>query len=366
MRILLFSSRFLVGILFIISGLIKANDTIGFSYKLEEYFEVFGMEGLTAFALLIATSICISEIILGAMLLIGSRIKFVSCSLLLMIGFFTFLTFFSAYFNKVTDCGCFGDALKITPWQSFYKDVVLLFFILIIFMSRNKIQAFFTKKVENTINIFVLILCIFFVWYTFSHLPSKDFRPYAIGNNISEGMLIPGDAKQDVFEDIWYYAIDGETQQFTTEQEPWKIEGAKYMDRKTKLIEKGFEPPIHDFSISKDEMDITDSILSAKKAYLVISYNIGKTNTEASKKLSDLYLDCKEKGITFVALSASSDELIEEFCHENNIMFPYHFTDETTLKTIIRSNPGLVEIEEGTIKGKWHFNDFPSIEKLTK
>ncbi len=138
------------------------------------------------------------------------------------------------------------------------------------------------------------------------------------------------------------------------------------MDRKTKLIEKGYEPPIHDFSISKDEVDITDSILSAKKAYLVIAYNIKKTNVEASKKLTDLYLACEKKGITFVALSASSDELIDVFRHENNIMFPYNFTDETTLKTIVRSNPGLVKIEEGTIRGKWHFNDFPSIEKLTK
>ena len=168
-------------------------------------------------------------------------------------------------------------------------------------------------------------------------------------------------------EDIWYYEIDGEKQQFTTEQEPWKIEGAKYMDRKTKLIEKGFEPPIHDFSITTlDGYDITDSILQVEEAYLVVAYDISKTNAEASKKLSDLYLACEEKGIAFVALSASSDKLSEEFRHENNIMFPYLFTDETTLKTIIRSNPGLVQIEEGTIKGKWHFNDFPSIEKLTK
>ncbi|HJN64106.1 MAG TPA: DoxX family protein [Flavobacteriales bacterium] len=366
MRISLIISRFLVGVLFIISGLIKANDTIGFSYKLAEYFEVFGMEWLSAFALLIAVSICVFEILLGTMLLIGSRIKFVSWSLLLMIVFFTFLTFFSAYFNKVTDCGCFGDALKLTPWQSFTKDMVLLFFILLLFKSQNKIQSLFTKKAENKINLLTLLLSCYFVWHTYSHLPAKDFRPYAIGENIPEGMLIPKDAKQDIIEDIWYYEINGETQQFTTEQEPWKIEGAKYVDRKTKLIEKGYEPPIHDFSISKDEVDITDSILSAKKAYLVIAYNIKKTNVEASKKLTDLYLACEKKGITFVALSASSDELIDVFRHENNIMFPYNFTDETTLKTIVRSNPGLVKIEEGTIRGKWHFNDFPSIEKLTK
>ena len=232
-------------------------------------------------------------------------------------------------------------------------------------MSRNKIQAYFTKKAENTINIFVLILCICFVWHTYSHLPSKDFRPYAIGENILEGMLIPKDAPQDVFEDIWYYEINGEKKEFITAQEPWKIEGAKYMDRETRLIKKGYEPPIHDFSISKDEVDITDSILSAKKAYLVIAYNIERSDENASKGLSDLFLACKKKGITFVALSASSDKLIDKFCYENNIKFPYHFTDETTLKTIIRSNPGLVKIEEGTITDKWHFNDFPSITDLT-
>ena len=158
MRISLIISRFLVGVLFIISGLIKANDTIGFSYKLAEYFEVFGMEWLSAFALLIAVSICVFEILLGTMLLIGSRIKFVSWSLLLMIVFFTFLTFFSAYFNKVTDCGCFGDALKLTPWQSFTKDMVLLFFILLLFKSQNKIQSLFTKKAENKINLLTLLL----------------------------------------------------------------------------------------------------------------------------------------------------------------------------------------------------------------
>ena len=373
MRILLLISRFLVGILFIISGLIKANDTIGFSYKLGEYFEVFGMEWLTAFALLIAASICIFEILLGAMLLIGSRIKFVSWSLLLMIGFFTFLTFFSAYFNKVTDCGCFGDALKITPWQSFYKDVVLLFFIFIIFMSRNKIQAFFTKKAENTINIFVLILCTSFVWHTFSHLPTKDFRPYAIGKNISEGMKSCNELGLPCTEQASIYIVKDKQSEQLLEMNAndWisQMDRYEYVEATDKvvLLVEGYEPPIHDFSITTlDRYDITDSILQVEEAYLVVVYDISKTNAEASKKLSDLYLACEKEGITFVALSASSDELIDAFRHENNIMFPYHFTDETTLKTIIRSNPGLVKIEEGTIRGKWHFNDFPSIEKLTK
>ena len=179
-------SRYLVGVLFIFSGLIKINDPVGTQIKLEEYFEVFSadftplFEHLVPLALILSVILCTLEIVIGIALLMNYKMKITRVILLSLIVFFTFLTFYSAYFNKVTDCGCFGDALKITPWQSFYKDVVLLFFILIIFMSRNKIQAFFTKKAENTINIFVLILCIFFVWNTYSHLPSKDFSPYAI------------------------------------------------------------------------------------------------------------------------------------------------------------------------------------------
>ena len=364
MKSFLIFSRVFVGILFIFSGLIKANDTIGFSYKLAEYFEVFAIEWLISLTFMLAAGICIFEILLGVMILIGSRMKFVSWSLLLMIMFFTFLTFFSAYFNKVTDCGCFGDALKLTPWKSFIKDIVLLFFILIIFINRQRITSFFNKNIENKVNLFVLVFSTCFVWYTNSHLPVIDFRPYAIGKSIVDGMTIPKDAKQDVFEDIWFYEVNGETKSFTTEQEPWNLNGAKYIDRETKLISKGYEPSIHDFSISKDEIDITDSVLSMKTVYLAIAYDINKTDIEASKKLSDKFLECEKHGIIFVALSASSDELIDKFRHDNNIMIPYHFTDETTLKTIIRSNPGLVKIENGIITGKWHFNDFPSLKEL--
>tara|TARA_B100000902_G_scaffold221471_1_gene210408 strand:+ start:34002 stop:35102 length:1101 start_codon:yes stop_codon:yes gene_type:complete len=352
-------SRYLVSVLFIISGLIKANDSIGFSYKLEEYFEVFGIEWLGKYALLLAVGICIFEIMLGFMLFIGSRIKFTIWSLFIMIIFFTFLTFYSAYFNKVTDCGCFGDAIKLTPWQSFYKDLILIILLSILCKNISSINSYFVKRTENIINLIILLACSLFVWITITYLPLIDFRPYAIGKNIPDGMIIPDGAEQDVFNDIWYYDVEGKILEFSTNDEPWSIDGAKYIDRKTVLVKKGYEPPIHDFSISSNGIDITDSILEVKDVFIVISYNIIDSDKESSKKLNNLYLYCKENGITFVALSASSDELIDHYIQKNNIIFSYCFTDETTLKTIIRSNPGILRIKEGTIINKWHYNDFP-------
>jgi len=366
MKILVNISRYTVSILFIISGLIKANDSIGFSYKLEEYFEVFGIEWLVKYALLLAVGICIFEIMLGFMLFIGSRIKFTIWSLLIMIIYFTFLTFYSAYFNKVTDCGCFGDALKLTPWQSFYKDLILIILLSVLFKNISNINSYFVIRTENMINLIILLACSLFVWINLTYLPLIDFRPYAIGKNISDGMIVPDGAEQDVFHDIWYYDVEGKILEYTTEDEPWNIEGAKYINRETVLVKKGYEPPIHDFSISSSGIDITDSVLSVKDAFVVVAYNIIDSDKESSIKLNNLYLYCRENGITFVALSATSDELIDQYTQQNNIIFPYSFTDETTLKTIIRSNPGILRINEGEIINKWHYNDFPFNIFITK
>ena len=175
MQFLTLISRFSVGVLFIISGFIKANDALGFSYKLEEYFSagVLNIEFLIPYAFLLAAGICIAEIILGVMLLIGARPKFTSWSLLGMIVFFTFLTFYSAYFNKVTDCGCFGDAVKLTPWESFVKDVILLFFIAVIFFRKNIIKPILSFKTENMLLAVITFFCFAFVFHTFNHLPIK-------------------------------------------------------------------------------------------------------------------------------------------------------------------------------------------------
>src|SRR5688572_28216775 len=173
-------SRIFIGVLFIISGLIKANDPLGFSYKLDEYFTVFSVESLTAISLPLAMFICIIEVGLGVAALMGYRMVLVTWLLLLMIVFFSFLTFYSAWFDVVKDCGCFGDALKLTPWQSFTKDILLLVLILIIFFNRNTITPLFGEKATNLIAYTGLLIALFFAVYTYRHLPVIDFRPYAI------------------------------------------------------------------------------------------------------------------------------------------------------------------------------------------
>jgi uncharacterized membrane protein YphA (DoxX/SURF4 family) len=195
-------SRLFVGILFIISGLIKLNDPIGFSYKLDEYFSepVFNMPYFVPFTLAIALFLVILEVVLGVMLLIGYKSKYTTNSLLLLVVLFTFLTFYSAYFDVVKDCGCFGDALHLTPWQSFSKDIILLFFILILFFNKNLIKPLFSNSIQNIITYLSIVLCAFMGFWVINHLPIKDFRPYKVGTNIRTAMEIPEGAAKSLVE----------------------------------------------------------------------------------------------------------------------------------------------------------------------
>jgi len=407
-------ARTLVGFLFIVSGLIKANDAVGFSFKLHDYFaaDVLDIPCLLDYTLPLAVFICISEILLGLAVLVGAKMRFTAFSLLAMILFFDGLTFYSAYFDKVTDCGCFGDAIKLTPWESFTKDVVLsiLIFIIVAFHSKVKYQ---TKK-ENlkvlpaalalvglfsyfildwmfplyfTIVLFLLvglvnkilvkeirewalatltlITCLAFSYHTYSHLPIRDYRPYAIGKNIANDMVLPDGAIADVYEDVWMYEVDGVVNEYSTEDKPWEIEGATFVDRETKLLVEGDHPPIHDFSIESDELgDITDSILSAKNALLFVMYDLTKSDLKGLQMVEQIMTYFEADSIPLVAMSATTESQMIKVCEEAGVSIPFYFTDETTLKTIIRSNPSMLWLQEGTIVGKWHHNDFPSTQDL--
>ncbi|GIV43568.1 MAG: hypothetical protein KatS3mg035_0691 [Bacteroidia bacterium] len=242
MKVIVTISRILVGLLFIVSGLIKANDPIGFSYKLDEYWQVFGMEWMSPMSLAISVFICVAEVVLGVAVLFGAQMVLVSWSLLLMIIFFTFLTFYSAYFNKVTDCGCFGDAVKLTPWESFTKDVVLLVFILIIFFYRNKVKSVFKSKVGDWALILIATIATgYFSLHCINHLPVKDFRPYAIGKNIKEQMTLPEGAKKDIYEITLVYknTVTGEVKEFSQTDYPWQDSTWMWQETKNILVQKG-------------------------------------------------------------------------------------------------------------------------------
>ncbi|MEL6917739.1 MAG: BT_3928 family protein, partial [Bacteroidota bacterium] len=258
MKILVGISRIFVGILFIISGFIKLNDPVGFSFKLEEYFSqgVLDLPIFMPYALNIAIFVVILEVLLGVMLLVGFRIKFTLWSLLGMIVFFTFLTFYSAYFNKVTDCGCFGDAIKLTPWESFTKDVVLLVLIIILLLGRKHIKSIFGPKTKRIITLIALILCGVFAYYVLNHLPLIDFRPYKIGANIEEGMTVPENAPKAIFEYAWRFKVGNEEKIIVTNGDYPSVEG-EFIDVETKEIQKGSEPPIHDFTIEQNGEDFT-------------------------------------------------------------------------------------------------------------
>ncbi len=363
MKILVAISRFIVGALFIISGLIKLNDPVGFSFKLKDYFapEVLGLEFLVPFALLIAIVLVIVEVLLGIALLLGHFKKLTIWSLLLMIVFFTFLTFYSAYFNKVTDCGCFGDAMPLTPWESFTKDIILLVLILVLFFGQKYIHPIFTSKGRGLLILTSFIACLGIAYYVLMHLPIIDFRPYKIGANIQEGMSTPDDAPQPIFDYHWRFVVDGKEQIITTQGDYPQVLG-EFIDVETKMVQEGYVPPIHDFMIERDGEDYTSHYLEEENLIVVIAYSLGNTEKDgypAVKKVTD---EALKNGYNVIGLSASSQESTEALAEDYKLNFKFYFCDETTLKTIVRSNPGILELDKGTIKQKLHWNDAHKLE----
>ena len=411
MKILLSISRILVGSLFIVSGLIKANDTIGFSFKLQEYFsyDVLDIPFLIDYTLPMAILICISEILLGLAIIIGAQVNLTVWSLFIMIIFFDFLTFYSAFYNKVTDCGCFGDAIKFTPWQSFYKDLILTILILILLIGKNSINynKFKTNKYFFVISIFIIFLFSFYVlnWlfpvyfslllflivilvnkfilnsisqyliatvtfilslifsiFTYLYLPIKDYRPYSIGSNIIEGMKLPKNAKSDVYEDIWIYDINGKISEFSTKDKPWEIENSTFVDRKTNLIFKGDRPTVKDFTIESDNYgDITDSILNLDYCVLIVLYDIEKSSVLGMKKISELINYFNNNNVKNILMSSNNDIISYEILKSNGINNEINVTDETTLKTMIRSNPGIIILNQGEIINKFSFRKMKNL-----
>jgi uncharacterized membrane protein YphA (DoxX/SURF4 family) len=349
-------SRFFVGGLLIFSGLIKLNDPIGTKIKLEEYFEVFTADFGSLFHYFIPWSLSIGmilivlEIALGVSILIFWRMKLTSWLLLLMMTFFTFLTFYSAYFDKVTDCGCFGDAIKLTPWESFIKDVVLMVFVTHLFWYRKKYKPFLPSLIGNTIVTITVAVSFFLGVYAIRHLPFIDFRAYRVGNNIPEQML---PAEQPIIE----YTFEKDGKEITATQFLSSEEGYKYISSRV-LNEDKMKPKITDYYVSDVEgNDITQYTFEGNKLLIVI-YDIKSASVNNINSIRELTQSLEGKVDCFILTSSASD-LVEAFRHENQLPVPFYFADATVLKTIIRSNPGISLWKDGTVLGNWHHNDTP-------
>jgi uncharacterized membrane protein YphA (DoxX/SURF4 family) len=363
MKYLVGIARIIVGVLFIISGLIKLNDPVGFSFKLQDYFapEVLNLGFLVPYALLLAIILVIFEVLLGIALLLGYMKKFTLWALSLMIVFFTFLTFYSAYFNKVTDCGCFGDAMPLTPWESFTKDIILLVLILILVMGRKYIKPIFTKGIHGIIIFTSFIFCLGITYYVLEHLPIIDFRPYKIGANIPEGMTTPEDAPKPIYEYKWKFKVNGEEKIITTNGDYPNVDG-EFIDVDTRMIQEGYTPPIHDFMIERDGEDYTEEFLNEENLIVIIAYSLGNTEMNGYPNIKEATDRALKNGYKVIGLSASSQDVSDQLVEQENLNFKFYFCDETTLKTIVRSNPGILELNRGTIMQKLHWNDAAKLE----
>lgn len=359
MKIITHLSRLFVGILFILSGLIKLNDPYGFSFKLEEYFSagVLDLPVFTPYALALAVILVIAEVLLGVALLVGYRRKLTLTLLFLMIVFFTFLTFYSAYLNKVTDCGCFGDAVKLTPWGSFTKDIILLVFILILIKYKKYINPIFKGKTNGVIVFIAFVLCSIMGYTVINHLPIKDFRAFKVGTNILEGMEIPEDAPRAQYRMDFYYEVDGKEQKFSDKELGKLPAGAKFIRREDTQLSEGYIPPIHDFTMDKDGEDYTFQMMQEPKLMLIITYDLNKADVKGLKVMKDFSNKAIVSGYKVIGLTASSENKINEVIKEYQLPFEYYTCDGTTLKTIERANPSIVIVENGVITEKKHWKD---------
>lgn len=376
--ILLWISRIFVGLLFIFSGLIKANDPMGFGYKLQEYFHVFNLTALNDYSAWIAIIICAFEIVLGVLLLLGIARNSVAWGLLLLIIFFTFLTFYSAFFNVVTSCGCFGDAIPLTPWQSFIKDLILLVFIGIIFIKRHKITPLFQSSFANN---FITLLTVLFAFgagiYTYVYLPVIDFLPYKVGNHLPSLMKVPEGAAQDEFEHIYTLKNkqSGESKKVTDkeymsqkiwEDENWEIVG----EPQTKLVKKGYQVAIPDLMISDNAgQNVTEEIIENPHFnFLVTSIDVTKFSpadflaldriNQTIKSLSEDY------NLRAILLTSSAAADIDYLNDQLDLVLETFYVDGIPLKSMIRSNPGVMLMQNGVVIQKWSKETFPSKEEL--
>ena len=367
--------RLVVSALFIFSGIVKANDPLGFGYKLEEYFAVFGLPFLNDYSVAFAILICSLEIILGALLLFGFWRNNVLWGLLILIVFFTFLTFYSAFFEVVTSCGCFGDAIPLTPWQSFIKDCVLLVLISFLLYNREKINPL----VEDSYTRSILTACIVVVSlglgvYTYNFLPIIDFLPYKTGNHLPSLMRVPEGESLDEYETIYTLQNEatGETKKLTDKeylkQEIWKDESWKIIgDPQTRLVKKGYQVPISDLIINDlDGINRTEEIIeNPDDVLLIVAHDINKTNKNGFIRMNELAQKLGEEYRVYSALlTASSAPDVEKATADLTLYAEVLFADAVPLKTMVRSNPGLILLRDGVVIKKWHFHLMPSAEEL--
>ena len=364
-------SRILFGFVFIFSGFVKGIDPLGSTYKFTDYLNAMGLDSLIWAAFPLGILLSFAEFAIGVAFLFNWWMRLFSWLGLLFMAFFTPLTLWIALKNPVTDCGCFGDALVISNWATFYKNLVFIALTIIVVINRN----WFAEKVKSRapliLSLTTFIVYFGFVYYSYNHLPVFDFRPYKVGTNIPEAMSYPEDAPQEIYKNIFYYRNKntGEVEKFNEDNYPWKDTlNWEYDNMESILVQKGYEPPVHDFIIeTPDGENIIDYYMyDDNYVFMLVAYDLHKSSIKDQQQINTMANWALAQGYSFFCLTSTLPDESADFAAENNAPYEFFNCDEITLKTIIRSNPGLVLLKNGTILAKWHHNDIPSPEEFQK
>lgn len=372
MKIFAIISRTLIGIVFTFSGFVKAIDPLGSTYKFEDYFTAFGMDTFIPLAFYLAIILSGLEFFIGIGLLFNLFPKILSWFALIFMIFFTPLTLYIALNNPVTDCGCFGDALVISNWQTFYKNVIIIVFTIISVIYRKKFKPLPPTYLRWVLSsIFVLFIAMVMA-NGIRHLPAIDFRPYKIGNHLPDLMVMPENAPIDDY--IYMYTmknnISGKEKTIDSKEyidsNIW--EDTTWVITETSdpiLVKEGYHPPVHDFVITSiNGNDISDLVLEADIYCLLICYDLKKANFDNFEKINQLAINCKNENIPFIAVTSSNNNIVQQFTEKYHPVFDFYSGDEINLETIVRSNPGLIVLKKGTVTGKWAHRDIPSFTEL--
>ena len=360
MRILKIVSRVIIGLLFIFSGIVKAIDPLGSAYKFHDYFQAFHIGFLNSLSIILAIAMCTAEFISGFSVLTGVRQRTGILGALILMIIFTPLTFILALTNPVSDCGCFGDAIHLTNWQTFGKNVILIVLVTVLYAGRKEVKQIFSPITEWIIISGAIMLFVLFSLANLRYLPAVDFLPYKTGVKIADKMVVPEGVPVDTYNTTFIYEKKGIKKEFSLSNYPANDTSWKFVEQKSVLSKKGYVPPIHDFSIASiSGENITEKILShSGYSVLMITKKIAEAK---SNRLEDGYIFgkyCREKGIDFYILTASGTEEAKSI----NNGLGFFSVDETTLKTMIRSNPGYILLKDGIIAGKWSWANLPEKE----
>ena len=361
--------RLLLALTFIFSGFVKSIDPLGTQYKIGDYLEALGLAGVVPEWVQLGTSIALSglEFTLGVLILLAIQRRLVSKITVGLMVFMTIVSLWLTIGNPIQDCGCFGDAIHLSNTETFVKNVVLLFGAIVV-MRYPLYQTRFISQNNQWIALHFTIIFIFAVsLLSLYHLPVFDFRPYYIGQNIKKGMEMPKGAKQTKYKTTFICTKNGVQKEFDESTYPYNDSTWVFVDTKQEVLEQGYEPPIHDFSITDDATgeDLTEQILTKEGyTFLLISPHLEVAQDRNFGNIDGIYEYAKENGYSFYGLTASTEQGIKHWRNVTGAEYPFYTMDGTTLKTVIRSNPGLVLLYKGTIINKWSHNDIPTIEEL--